>query len=64
MHPSFPDAPSSPFFEAVPHFPGINIPTLEVVAVGTVVVAGALAAGTITRSRHDTEKSAEEQPQK
>ena len=64
MHPSFPDPPTSGFFDAIPHFPGINIPTLEVVAVGTVVVAGALAAGTIARSRHGTEGSAEEQAQK
>ena len=48
MHPNFPDSPTSPFFEEIPTFPGINIPTLEVVALGSVIVAGALAVGTIT----------------
>ena len=51
MHPNFPDPPTSGFFEALPHFPGINIPTLEVVAAGAAVVAGALAIGSIVRSK-------------
>jgi hydrogenase small subunit len=63
MHPNFPDPPTSGFFDAIPHFPGVNIPTLEVVAAGAVIVAGALAAGAIARSKSDTGKSAEEKAQ-
>lgn len=57
MHPNFPDPPVSPFFQEVPGFPGINIPTLEVAGAATAVVGTALAIGTALKSKKgDSEK--------
>jgi NiFe hydrogenase small subunit HydA len=55
MNPSFPDPPTSGFFEALPHFPGINIPTLEVAGAAAAVVGIGLAAGLAARSKKEGE---------
>jgi len=51
MHPSFPDAPTSGFFEALPHFPGVDIPTLEVAGAAALVVGAGLAIGLQAKSK-------------
>ncbi len=55
MHPSFPDPPTSNFFEALPHFPGVNIPTLEVAGVAAAVVGVGLAAGLAVKAKKEGE---------
>ncbi len=51
MHPNFPDAPVSPFFQEIPGYPGINIPTLEVAAAAAAIVGAGVAVGTVLKSR-------------
>jgi hydrogenase small subunit len=58
MHPNFPDAPTSGFFEAVPHFPGVDLETLEVAGAAAVVVGAGLAIGLQYKSKK------EEKPEK
>jgi Ni,Fe-hydrogenase I small subunit len=53
MHPSFPDPPTSSFFEALPHFPGINIQTLEVAGAAAAVVGVGLAAGLAVNAKKE-----------
>ncbi len=59
MHPSFPDPPVSPFFQAIPGFPGINIPTLEVAGAAAAVVGAGLAVGTLLKSKKGGEEKEE-----
>jgi hypothetical protein len=62
MHPNFPDSPVSPFFQEVPGFPGINIPTLELAGAAAAVVGAGLAVGTVLKSRkHEPKKEEEEE---
>ena len=51
MHPSFPDPPTSGFFESLPHFPGVDIPTLEVAGAAALAVGAGLAIGLAYRSK-------------
>ena len=51
MHPSFPDPPTTGFFDALPHFPGINIPTLEVAGAAAAIVGVGMAAGLAVSSK-------------
>ena len=60
MHPSFPDAPVSPFFQEIPGFPGINIPTLEIAGAAAAVVGAGLAIGTVMKSRKGESEKKEE----
>jgi hypothetical protein len=53
MHPNFPDAPTSAFFEPLPHFPGVDIPTLEVAGVAALVVGAGVAIGLQVRSKKE-----------
>jgi hydrogenase small subunit len=59
MHPSFPDPPTSSFFQAVPHFPGVDISTLEVAGVAAAVVGVGLAVGLNAKSKKDDETKEE-----
>lgn len=59
MHPDFPDKPVAPFFQEVPGFPGINIPTLAGAAVAAGAVGAGLAIGTAARGRKKEGKGAE-----
>ena len=63
MHPNFPDPPTSGFFDALPHFPGINIPTLEVAGAAAAIVGVGLAAGLAVNAKKEgtKEKPIEEQ---
>jgi hydrogenase small subunit len=56
MHPSFPDPPVSPFFQEIPGFPGINIPTLEVAGAAAAVVGVGVAAGIALKSKKKEEE--------
>ena len=60
MHPNFPDAPTSSFFEALPHFPGVDIPTLELAGAAAVVVGAGLAVGLTMKSKKEDEPKKEE----
>ena len=51
MHPSFPDPPTSGFFDAIPHAPGINLETLEIAGAAAAVVGVGLAAGLTATSK-------------
>ena len=65
MHPSFPDPPTSGFFEALPHFPGINIPDLELAGGVAAVLGAGLAVGLAVeskRNKEEPEKAATEPP--
>jgi len=65
MHPNFPDPPVSGFFEAVPHFPGVDVETLEVAGVAALAVGAGLAIGLSSRSKKDNgQKKAESPPAK
>ncbi len=55
MHPSFPDPPTTGFFEPLPHFPGVDIPTLELAGGVAAVVGAGLAVGLAVESKKATE---------
>jgi len=62
MHPNFPDPPTSSFFESLPHFPYVDIPTLEVAGAAAVVVGAGLAIGLSSRSKKKVEPQKNEKP--
>ncbi len=65
MHPNFPDAPTSGFFEAVPHFPGVDLETLEVAGAAALVVGAGLAVGLQYKSKKEEKpEKKEEKPEK
>ena len=64
MHPSFPDPPTSGFFEPLPHIPGIDIPTLEVAGAAGLVLGAGLAVGLATVSRKEAKKKEGEKEEK
>ena len=61
MHPNFPDPPTTGFFEALPHFPGINIPTLEVAGAAAAVIGVGLAAGLAVNAKKEGTTKEEKQ---
>jgi hydrogenase small subunit len=56
MHPNFPDPPTSGFFESLPHFPGIDVPMLEVAGAAALVVGAGIGIGLNARSKKTENK--------